>query len=49
MSKFGQKLLDAAQEGIAIARGEAKPGTYRIHPAPVEKKPAQRKARAKKA
>ncbi len=49
MTTFGQKLLSAAQEGIAKARGEAKPGTYRIHLPPVEKMPARRKARAKKA
>jgi putative transcriptional regulator len=31
MSKLGKKLIAAAHEGIAIARGEADPGTYRVH------------------
>jgi putative transcriptional regulator len=31
MSKFGKKLIAAAHEGIAIARGEADPKTYRVH------------------
>lgn len=37
MSKFGSRLLRAAREGRAIARGEADPGTYRVHvPAEVD-------------
>jgi putative transcriptional regulator len=31
MSKLGKKLIVAAREGIAIARGEADPATYRLH------------------
>ena len=31
MSKFGKKLIRAAKEARAIARGEAKPSSYRIH------------------
>src|SRR5262245_11325061 len=31
MSKLGKKLIAAAHEGIAIARGEADPTTYRLH------------------
>jgi putative transcriptional regulator len=31
MSKLGKKLIAAANEGIAIARGEAHPATYRVH------------------
>lgn len=31
MSKLGKKLITAAKEGIAIARGEADPKTYRVH------------------
>jgi putative transcriptional regulator len=37
MSKLGKKLIAAANEGIAIARGEANPATYRVHvPAEVD-------------
>ena len=31
MSKLGKKLIAAAHEGIAIARGEADRATYRLH------------------
>lgn len=31
MSKLGKKLIAAAHEGIAIARGKAAPGSYRVH------------------
>lgn len=31
MSKLGNRLLRAAREGRAIARGEADPSTYRVH------------------
>jgi putative transcriptional regulator len=35
MSAFGKRLISAAKEARAIARGKAKPGTYRVH-VPVE-------------
>lgn len=31
MSKLGKKLIKAAEEGIAIVRGELDPSTYRIN------------------
>lgn len=31
MSKLGSRLIKAAREGRAIARGEADPASYRIH------------------
>ena len=31
MSKVGKRLIAAAGEGIAIARGDADPATYRVH------------------
>ena len=31
MSKLEKKLIAAAKEGIAIARGEADPASYRLH------------------
>jgi putative transcriptional regulator len=31
MSKLGKKLIAAAKEGVAIARGEANPDSYRLH------------------
>jgi putative transcriptional regulator len=31
MTKLGKDLIKAANEARAIARGEAKPGTYRVH------------------
>jgi hypothetical protein len=31
---LGQRLIRAAKEGVAIARGEQDPATYRIHIAP---------------
>ncbi len=31
MSKLGKKLIAAAKEGVAIARGEADPTSYRLH------------------
>ena len=37
MSKMGQRLIAAAKNARAIARGEAAPKTYRIHvPAEVD-------------
>lgn len=37
MSKLGQDLFQAMQEAGAIARGEADPGTYRVHHVEVPK------------
>jgi putative transcriptional regulator len=31
MSSFGKRLIKAAKEARAIARGEADPATYRVH------------------
>jgi putative transcriptional regulator len=31
MSKLGKRLIAAAEEALAIARGEADPSTYRVH------------------
>ena len=31
MSKLGKKLIAAAEQGVAIARGKADPATYRLH------------------
>ena len=31
MTKLGKDLIKAAKEARAIARGEAEPGTYRVH------------------
>jgi putative transcriptional regulator len=31
MSAFGKRLIQAANEAVAIARGEADPATYKIH------------------
>jgi putative transcriptional regulator len=31
MSKFGKRLIKAAKEARAIARGQAKPDSYRVH------------------
>ena len=31
MSKLGKRLIQAAQEMNAIAKGEADPSTYRVH------------------
>jgi len=31
MSKLGKKLIIAAEQGVAIARGEANPDSYRLH------------------
>jgi len=44
MSKLGKRLIAAADEALAIARGEADPGTYRIHvPYEVDVKALRRK------
>ena len=31
MSKLGKRLIAAAEEALAIVRGEADPSTYRLH------------------
>lgn len=31
MSTLGKRLIKAAKEGRAIVRGEAEPGTYKVH------------------
>jgi putative transcriptional regulator len=44
MSKLGKKLIAAANEGIAIARGEASAESYRLHvPAEIDVKAMRRK------
>ncbi len=44
MSKLGKKLIAAAHEGIAIARGEADPSTYRLHiPAQIDVRAMRRR------
>ena len=44
MSRFGRKLIEAAKEARAIARGEADPATYRVHvPAEVDVRQIRKK------
>ena len=44
MSKLGKKLIAAAHEGIAIARGEAAPASYRLHvPAKIDVRAMRRR------
>jgi putative transcriptional regulator len=44
MSKLGKRLIAAAKEGRAIARGEADPASYRIHvPAEIDVRRLRRK------
>jgi putative transcriptional regulator len=44
MSKLGKKLIAAAKEGVAIARGEADPASYRLHvPAKIDVRAMRRK------
>lgn len=44
MSKLGKKLIVAAREGVAIARGEVDPSTYRLHiPSEIDVKAMRRK------
>lgn len=44
MSKLGKKLIAAAHEGVAIARGEADPTSYRLHvPARIDVRAMRRK------
>ena len=31
MSKFEKRLIQAAKEAVAFARGELAPGSYRVH------------------
>ena len=44
MSKLGKKLIGAAREGVAIARGEMDPASYRLHvPAKINVKAMRQK------
>jgi putative transcriptional regulator len=44
MSKLGKKLIAAAREGVAIARGEVDPTSYRLHvPAEIDVAAMRRK------
>jgi putative transcriptional regulator len=44
MSKLGKRLIAAADQGIAIVRGEADPSTYRVHvPAEINVKKVRQK------
>jgi putative transcriptional regulator len=44
MSKLGKRLIRAAKEARAIARGEADPATYRVHvPASINVKAIRRR------
>jgi putative transcriptional regulator len=44
MSKLGKKLIVAAREGVAIARGEVDPSTYRLHiPSEIDVKAMRKK------
>ena len=46
MSKMGKRLLAAAKEARAIARGEADPKTYRVHvPAKIDVQKIRKKLR----
>ncbi len=46
MSKLGQRLVKAAAEALAIARGEADPSSYRIHvPVDIDVKALRRRLR----
>jgi putative transcriptional regulator len=50
MTTFGKRLLKAAKEARAIARGEAAPSTYRIHvPADINVKQLRRRLRLSQA
>jgi putative transcriptional regulator len=44
MSKLGKRLIAAAEEALAIARGEADPRTYRVHiPATIDTRAIRKK------
>jgi putative transcriptional regulator len=44
MTTLGKRLIKAAQEASAIARGEANPSTYRVHvPASIDVKAVRHK------
>jgi putative transcriptional regulator len=44
MTKLGKRLIKAAQEANAIARGEADPSTYRVHvPASIDVRAVRQK------
>jgi putative transcriptional regulator len=47
MSKLGKRLIKAAKEAIAIARGELDPSSYRVHvPTDVGRRQKRRPRRA---
>jgi len=44
MTRLGKRLIKAAEEAIAIARGEADPSTYRVHvPASIDVRAVRRR------
>ena len=44
MSKLGKRLIEAAEEALTIARGEADPSTYRVHiPAEIDVRALRRR------
>ena len=46
MTKAGQRLIQAAKEALAIARGEADPSTYRVHlPSEIDVKAIRKRKR----
>ena len=46
MTELGRRLIQAAHEAAAIARGEADPSTYRVHTPPnIDVKAIRRKLR----
>ena len=46
MSRLGKRLIQAAEEALAIARGEADPSAYRIHvPLGIDVKALRRRLR----
>lgn len=46
MTKAGERLIQAAKEAIAIARGEADPSTYRVHlPSDIDVKAIRKRKR----
>jgi putative transcriptional regulator len=50
MSKLGKRLIKAADEALAIARGEADPKTYRVHvPAKIDVRKIRRQLKLSQA
>ena len=50
MSKLGKRLIRAADEALAIARGEADPKTYRVHvPAEIDVRKIRRRLKLSQA